>query len=343
MHKRVVPHLALPALALASAAAAAIPPIPEESGWSGHVGLGIGAASSETNMVDGLSSFDLGQEKISSLDDSPGSEDLALPTINFEVAYTLADSRTQFHLGNHMADYITFDQDTSIETHLGIRQAVAEVGRFGVALVTSPMATDVWKDPYLVGEKRGDTERSSFGLTVGWDEVLGTPLAIDWTAKEIDLDDEDSGKSLSLSAAEQKLLKRTGNVYRVNASYRFVVSPHHTLVPRIGYVDFDLDGGAMEQDGIALGLDYEYQRDRWRFLGKLSYQGLESSSRNPIFGDKREVDTTAVSATLVYDKPFGWQDWAATATAAYTDGDANIDFYESSFGMVSIGMLYRFD
>lgn len=90
MIRRISPFRWLPAMALISATANALPPMPAESGWSGYVNLGASAMSVENNMVNGIASFDLGKARVSSLDQSADNEDVVIPAVYFELAYTLA-------------------------------------------------------------------------------------------------------------------------------------------------------------------------------------------------------------------------------------------------------------
>ena len=334
---------ALGTLSMCSALTHALPPIPDQSGWSGSVNLGVGAAQSENNMVDGIASFDLGEDPISSLQDSPGSEDLILPAAQFQIAYTLADSGTQFYGGNNTAQHLGFDLNTLTESRIGIRQHFEELGTMSVALVASTLATDVWKDPYITNQSRGDTEQTSSGLFVGWENIFESAFTVNFTSVEIDLDDERSGEALGLSREEQRSLRRTGQVNRLSASYAWKINDHSRLTPSIGYLDFDLDGDAMAGDGGVVQLEYLYEMNRWSFVGTTYYQNLQSDDNNPIYNDESDTDSIGATLTALYAKPFGLEKWTANATLAYHEQDSNIDFYDTSFALFSVGMLYRFD
>ena len=335
--------LAWSGMLLWSHGAAAVPAIPETDGWSGHVNVGAGVASSETNMISSMTSFDLGDERISSLDESPGSEDLVLPVAQFEVGYTLAENRTRFYLGNQAADYVNFELAPSLATHLGIRQEVPEIGLVEFALGVDTLALDVWKDPYLVDDKRGETERTTTGVHVSWDQILDSGFEFTWAWKEIEIDDEESGASLDLSKAEQRLLRRQGDVNRWDLSYDWKISERHRLVPGIGYVDRELDGDAMAEDGPVLSLRHLWDLDRWKLVTRLYYSDVESDEVNPIYGEERDKESLGASVTAFYSRPFGLKRWTANATVSYFDEDSNIDFYDASFGVVSFAMFYRFD
>jgi hypothetical protein len=342
MIKQTFTGLSLLGLAVASLTAHAVPPIPEESGWGGHINIGVGVGSSETNMLAGLSSIDLGKDRISSLDEDPGSEDITLPVLQFEAAYTLADGGTQFYLGNQVANEASFDLETTMETHAGVRQQFEGVGRVDFSLAASSIPTDVWRDPYLVDAKRGNTERTSSGVHIAWDEIFGSAFEFGLSSREVEIDDEESGVALGLSGADQRLLRREGQIRSLDLQYDWVINDRHRLVPAIGYTDYDLDGDAMAQDGPGVQLSHLYTNGRWRFASRVIYQELESDKLNPIYNKEQEVDTLGGSVTVFYNNPFGLEGWTANVTGGYQERDSNIDFYDSSFGLVSFGMFHRF-
>jgi hypothetical protein len=310
MNKRALTALASLGLLLGAAGAGAVPAISDTDGWGGHVNIGAGVASSETNMVASLSSLDLGDDRISSLNESPGSEDLVM---------------------------------ASLATHLGIRQEIPEVGLVQFSLHSTLIPLDVWKDPYLVDAKRSETERTATGVQVAWDQIFDTGFEFTWAWKDIELDDEDSGESLPLSDADKRLLRREGDFNRWDISYDWQINERHRLVPGIGFVDRDLDGDAMAEDGPVVSLRHLWDLDRWRLVTRLLYMDLESDEVNPIYGEERDMESLGASVTAFYSKPFGWERWTANVTASYFDEDSNIDFYDASFGVVSFAMFYRFD
>ena len=328
------------ALLLAGAAGpAAMADIPRETGWSGSVNIGAGVGQSETNMLAGLSSIDLGDERIDSLDEDAGSEDIAFPALQFDINYTLGDSQTQFYLRNQPSPYVLLD----MEALAGIRQQVPRIGIVDLALSATTIPTDIWKDPYLTGADRGDTERTTSGLHMAWRGVMDTALTLEFSSKEVEIDDEDSGESLGLSFSELQLLERTGEVYRFHGEYPFQIGEKHRLIPGLTWLDYDLDGGAMAEDGVAAQLLYQYTSGRWGFNGRVQVQALEAKEDNPIYATSADRDVISIAAGVSYARPFGLDSWTANARAAWLDSDSDIDFYDESLVFVSVGMLYRID
>lgn len=332
------------AMAFCCGAANAIPPIPAETGWSGHIGLGIGAGSYESNLLAEVGGIDLGDDRVSGIEQGPGDEDIILPSLPLEVAYTWADGGTQLFFGSRQPRHFSFEVDSTLHFQLGMRQSLAEVGVVGLAVVFSAVPTEVWEDPYVVDEARGNTERTSNGVAVEWDDIFNTPLSLVWTAIQVEVDDEQSGRlgDLGLEQDQQRALRREGETYRVELDYNWRLNERHSLVPGVGYIDDDLDGAAMAQDGLLLQLEHRYDADSWSLVSKVFFEDLESDEANPIYGDGNDIETLGGSITAYLEEPFGLGDWTASAGASYYEGDSENDFYDSSLALFSLGMLYRF-
>lgn len=340
MKSRGIAAVVLACAFAASTQAAVI--IPDKSGFSGYVNLGVGAVDVKSNMLAKIASghIDVGKATIDSLYDSPDSESSGIPMVNFELSYTLEKSRTQFHIGNLLEDFLRFDMNAI----LGVRQDVGNAGLIGANVRATSLATDVWRDPYVTDVKRKETERTGTGFRVYWQQIMSSGLELRYTTSEVDIDKERSGEDLGLSAAERHLLDRNGDNDRFDALYEFHWDgKRHILTPQLSYIDHDRDGDAMSNDGVSVGVNYIYQRsDAWRYVFNASYSDLDWKEINPVYGEKDSANSYGVSATVFYSEPFGWKKWAFNATAGYFDQDNDIDFYDSSVTMVGVGMFRKF-
>lgn len=327
------------ALLLSAPLLQAAPDITSKSGWSGFVNIGAGAGQSETNMIAGVSSIDLGDERISSLDEDAGSEDVFVPAVAFEANYTLGESQTQFYLRNQASRHIAFD----LEVYAGVRQQIERFGILDLALSSTSVPTDVWKDPYLLDARRGDTERTTTGLQMAWRNVMDSAIELEFSSHEIEIDDEDSGDSLGLSGEELRALRRTGEVYRYTLSYDWQINQRHSLQPVVEYLDYDLDGGAMAEDGFGLRVTHGYHVDRWNLATEVYYRDLQSDEDNPIYGESADREVIGAAFTVLLSSPFGLDKWTANARISWYDSDSDIDFYDENLALLTIGMLRRFD
>ncbi|NVK40300.1 MAG: DUF2860 family protein [Oceanospirillaceae bacterium] len=317
--------------------------IPQKDGFSGFINLGAGAYTTETNVlanIAALGDIDLGPEKIDSLNSSPDDESGVLPMVNFELSYTFAESRTQLYLGNLLEDFLRFD----LNSVAGVRQGIGDAGIIGASLRRTSVVTEVWQDPYLTGVKRKRTDRDVSGANIYWQQIFGTGLELEYTSSEVDIDRERSGEALGLSAAERRLLDRNGDINRFDVRYEFSSDDkRHIVTPGIRFIDNDLDGGAMSNDGAGLEMLYIYSPNkRWRHVVNFTYADLEYDKTNPVFGKKDETERLGGSWTSFYVEPFGWKDWSANFTLAWFEEDHDIDFYDTTVKLIGVGMLRRF-
>jgi len=327
------------ALAAASQAATIIP---DKGGWGGFVNLGVGGVTVKSNMLASIANgnIDIGHKTVNNLYNSPSSDDAFIPTVNFELSYTFEGSRTQLYLGNLLEDFLSFDMNT----RAGIRQEVGDAGVVGLALLKTSLTTEVWEDPYATNVRRKDTDRTGDGYRVNWSQIMSSGLELVYSSQSIDIDNERSGQALDLSPGQRKELNRNGDIERLDANYEFVIEPkRHIFTPGVSYIDNNFDGGAMANDGWGISGNYIFVPDNtWRWVFNASYASLDFNRANPIYGKKDSEDRYGLSATVFYADPFGLKKWALNFTGAYYEADHDLDFYDSSAGLVSVGMFRKF-
>ncbi len=316
----------------------AIGPIPRESGFSGFINIGAGVTTVESNTLAESGNIELGNKTINSLNQSPDSETSALPVLGFEIAYTFASTQTQVFFGNQLEDFIRFD----LSTRGGVRQHIGKAGVIGVSFVATPFATEEWEDPFVTGSERISSERTSNGYRLIWDKVYGSRLELRYSSRKVDIDNERSGEALGLSAADRTLLDRNGDRKKYSAQYTFTWNENkHIVTPVFAYIDQDLDGAAVAYNGQSLSVNYIYSVNRWKLVTNSTYAVLKYDENNPVYNDKADSRRLGASFTAFYDKPFGWN-VKANAGVVWFEEDSDIDFYDSSVSLISIGMLYIF-
>ena len=329
----VVSAMAMPVLAL--------DPMPKEAGFSGHVNLGVGTGSIESNFlarVPGID-VDLSDETIDKLD-SPDDESITLPSVNYNVGYTFAGQKTRVFLGSDLESFLKFESSTA----LALRHDFDRMGNMQLSLLASAYpGVDVWQDPYKTDGKREDTEFSSTGARFTWDKILGSNFELKATAREIDIDDERSGQSLGLSKAERNLLDREGDVTRVELGYLAKFGDGtHVLRPSVAYIDRDLDGDAMSQDGYEVAVSYVYKTSDIRWVNSVMFQSLDGDKENPIFDEVNDEDVVGLGSRMFFPGAFGLEKWTPNVGIVWADGDSDIDFNDSTGWMLSAGMLRKF-
>lgn len=321
--------------------AQALDPLPEESGFSGYVNLGVGTGSLESNFLARIAGIDidLGDETINDFG-SPDDQSITAPAINLNVGYTFDNRKTRIFLGNDLEDFLQFDRSTL----LALRHDFDRVGSVQFAFLTSAFpGTEVWADPYLLNEKRKNTESRSTGGRITWDKIFGSNFEVKATARKREIDDEFSGNGLGLSQAERNLLDREGDINRLELGYwANFDNGTHVLRPSVAYIDRDLDGGAMAQDGYEMALSYAYVTSSFRWVNNALYQSLDGDKVNPIFNKTNDEDVVALATQMFFPGLFGLEKWTPNLSLIWAEGDSDIDFNDTNGWMFNVSMFRRF-
>ncbi|ARN76392.1 hypothetical protein BST96_12230 [Oceanicoccus sagamiensis] len=318
--------------------------IPRSEGWNGFINVGLGAGEVKTNMISSIGggNVDLSDEKLDSRFDGPESKDVGLPAFAYELSYVFNDSNTQVFLGNLLEDFVRFDTTT----RFGIRHNVNKVGIFGLSALSSPtvMGIKVWSDPYAEGVKRKDTDRDTSGARLSWEGVLGSNLELRASAREIEIDNENSGSTLALTPDQLALLNREGDINKFDVRYTFGSKESSAFLVQAAFVEFDLDGEAMAYDGYELSATWLLNMGNGsRLVTNVVYGDFEHDEVNPIYGATDENERLGASVTYFKSGIFGLEKhWTMNATAGFYEDDHDIDFYDSELTIISVGMLRTF-
>lgn len=322
--------------------AAALEPIPQESGFSGFIRPGAGYLSFKSNMVASFFGIDLSEKKIGSLDDSPDAESKVIVMAPFSVAYTFNSTRTQLFLGTDLTDLLQFD----MAQQLGVKQ---EIGRFGLlqgGVLFSGMPAKVWKNPYVVDKNRKETSRSSNGGRLAWDRIFGSNFQLQFTARKVKIGSEKSGNDLGLSAGEKDLLDRNGDRYNLEMLYRFTLAKGHWLTPAFSYSRDESDGDAMAGDAYGFKLTYSFFGDPISLVLNGSIGATDNDKKNPIYDKTQNDDNYGLQGQILYKNPWDWSLLGSNpmnfyVEAAYAYINSNIDFYDQEAILTSAGVFFK--
>ncbi|MHC4834580.1 MAG: DUF2860 family protein [Planctomycetota bacterium] len=318
--------------------AAAIDPIPEEGGLSGRVNVGAGWLRVKSNMFSGTTFGDLSSNRIDSLLDEPDSETNINPVLGGELRYTFADTRTQVFLGSSLIDRLRFD----LSTAAGVRKQWDETGIFEGAVLFSSIPTEVWEDPYITGQKREETDRSSTGGRFSWSRIYNSNFHATYSYRDIEIDDEFSGVWLGLPTATQDLLNREGDHHQAELLYTHQLAENQWIGPAIKYDHYGLDGDAMSNDMVSLMLSHTFATEKWRLVSNLLYGYADYDERNPIYQKTQDAHRYGISATLLFPNFFKVENLTGIFGVAYLAENANIDFYDTEIITVSASTMYTF-
>lgn len=313
----------------------------DKTGVGGFVNLGFMGGEVSNNFLANMKTIDveLSDDTINDLG-SPSAKGLISPIAAFELSYTFSNKKTRITAGNDFANYLQFDRTTI----LSLRHDFEGIGTLQISYETNPaIGTEVWTDPYLTGAPRTETDLEMSGIGLTWDRIFGSNFELKLRAIELDIDDENSGASQSLTDEERQLLDRNGDVYRVDLGYLYTTKNRkHIIRPSIRYTERDLDGRAMAIETIAVELFYVYlPAQGWRLVSKMRFGDFEGDEVNPLFGKRNDGQSYVVSSALFF-RGFGWENWSPNITFIYGKNDADISFNRSEVWLITAAVLRRF-
>jgi hypothetical protein len=326
-------------LLLTAPFATALQPVPNESGFSGFFRPGVGYMRYKSNMVASFLGFKLSKRSTDSLYNTPDSESQGIVLLPWALRYTFASTRTQVFLGSEITDLLRFDYSQQ----LGVKQEVGSFGILQAGLLFSSIPAKVWADPYVANQDRDKAKRKSMGFRLVWDRIVDTDLQLQYTYRNIDIDNERSGQAFGLSPGQRELLKRDGDSHSLEVLYRFTLAEKHRLTPAFTYTYDDRDGSAMKSDVYDFQFTYGYNEDPVTLVLNAFIGWADYDKENPIYLKKQEDDRFGINGQVYYKNPWGWTLLGSDpmrffVSTAYMDIDSNINFYDQQAFITTVGV-----
>lgn len=294
--------------------------VADEGGWGGEINLGGATMAGRSSQLE----VDEDNRNLSNLDDTADTEYAAEPFLSGELHYTLSNLGTTLFLNA---------ENGSAEFAGGIEQSLGDVGQIRVAALLGE--DEAWKDPYLTGVKRQETDVVSYGLSLGYAEILGTGAFVTSTLRVIDVEKDEIG-------AREKKLRRDGARYIVEAGYRLPLSETSELTPALWAESQEMKGAANASDGAGASLTYGWSNGHWLFETTAGVGCAEYREAHPVFDKKRKATTYEVSTLIGYEIPLGASAVTLFGMAGYERTDENITFFDSEGWMAGLGAGVRF-
>lgn len=341
--KSIKGPLAVALLLLILNTAHALDPIPQQDGFSGFVSVGAGVMSYKSNIVAGNPLVDVGSKTIDSLTDEPDTETTGMGALSFDLAWTFADSRTQITFGSQLEDVARLE----LGQQLAVKQELSDKSIISAGLLFSSIPTEVWKDPYMTGVPRDETDRTSVGARIVYDRILGSGLELKYSYRDIDIDDEQSGLFLGLPPGEMDLLRRDGDNHYIDVNYTMTFQQRHRVIPSISYFKRNRDGDAMDNWGTHFQITYIHFDNPLTLVLNGLIGMADYDETNPIYGKTQEDDIYGAGVQAFYRNPFGWkpfghENFSMFIAGNYLLNNANIDFYDTEAITGIVGAMFRF-
>ena len=175
----------------------------EPRGFSGRIQAGAGYVTStdqlNTDADKGLDGLGANADRFDSM----------IPLVLFDVRYTFASGR-QIYFGTPI------EAGGAPGLSLGAVLPFKDRGKLDISVFGKPFE-DVWKDPYLVGDRRADTDKTTYGTKLALSDILGTPTEASYALAHADVDDDEIGERFGS-------LERDGWLHEAQVGYAFRLS-----------------------------------------------------------------------------------------------------------------------
>ena len=293
----------------------------EVPGFSGDLILGGVWENGRPSQLDATDA-DKTISNINQKSDSTSDLDLYL---SGELRYTFANEATTLFIYNIRHDGNLLS--AGIQHSLGELGSISGAATYGIK--------EVWKNPYLVGTPRSDTDEVTYGLAFDYTNMFGTGFMLAADIAKVKVDDDLIGK-------QQKLLQRDGFKGSIGAGYEIMLGEHTKLIPSFTYTRHELDGEANSSNGYGVAMDLVWNRNNLTVEASAGYTKTKYLADHPLYNRERDANELDVSALVSYNEPFGIPHTSVYTFAGYNKVDENINFFDSNQFTAGVGLGYHF-
>ncbi|WP_418113683.1 DUF2860 domain-containing protein [Vibrio scophthalmi] len=322
-------------LALAIVSGSSFAQLSDTAGFSGEVSISTGFYSTESNLNtndDNKKIDDLGAPS----DSVSGA--LILPLGN--VAYTFGNGlNQQFYAGTSREDIAT----GTLAFELGYKYQLASGMIINASMLPTIMSGEVWADPFATGTDRKTTDEDGNAYRLKVENIAGSKFSVDMAYAIKDIENEQSGVSHpDLSSAELNSLRRDSKGFIFKTDYKLALDQHTILTPRLSYTNIDADGDVNSFTGYGVELSYFKLMERHQLALTGGFKTRDYDANFPGTGKARQDDEFSLFAAYEYANIMDWQDWSLISLVGFTNSDSNINFYDRTDYIMSVGMNYHF-
>lgn len=245
------------------------------------------------------------------------------------IAYALGEERNQrIYLGTSRDDLAVGD----LAFEIGYQYDMSNGTQIDVAFLPTVVSGEVWKDPYLVGQ-RSETDVEGHAFRVQLNSILGSGFSLDMAVATTEVDEEE---------IQQAELQRDSDMFYLKGSYSHFFSPRMGLISSFAYLHNDAEGKAETYDQYEVEMTYFVNHEAHTLSLTHSYASREYDGRNTLFNKTRSEDIHKSFVAYEYANIAGLENWNLVSFAGVKYNDSNINFYKSEDYLASVGLSYKF-
>ncbi len=294
--------------------------------FSGTIGVGAIVIDSGNNLNPEGS-----KKRIDSLDSAADRETTFLPGILPELTWDVGESEG---IKLYFKTDPPIDEVGGFAFNLGASYELGKAGILDTAVFFTPFE-EAWKNPYITGVDREETDTTKYGFRLGLNRILGTGFRAQFVYLEDEVDDDVIGDLIPE-------LARDGSVYSVGVNYSFYVGENLELRPRVSVRKGDYDGEANSFIKYKVDFEARYMTGDWIVVPRVYFSHSKFEETDPVFDKTRDNNSYGLSLMTTYKAPFNWENWSVTGLASLSKGDSNIDFYDTESLTCGVLLNYHF-
>lgn len=326
--------LFLATMLLASPSYAALAP---SEGFSGNMTFLTGFTANSSNL-------DVGQSNHQSQTDlmsSGATEANGMVAILGSMQYTFgALNHKQIFLGTSRDDIIT----GTLAFEVGYRQQLESGMVIDFSILPTLISGEVWDDPYAVDSKREETDLTGNVVRMQLSKMMGTNFNIDMAFGESDVKKENTGlKGLDLTDEERALMTREREYFYLKSGYQyFLKDGSGILTPSINVFSSNSEGNALSFLSVGAEVNLAKRFGNHGLAFTINAAKRDYDKENPIFNKTREDKDFGAFIAYEYANIFDAKNWSLVSLLGAKTTTSNIEYYQSSQYVVSVGVDYKF-
>ncbi|MFS1476183.1 DUF2860 family protein [Vibrio lentus] len=326
--------LFLATMLLASPSYAALAP---SEGFSGNMTFLTGFTANSSNL-------DVGQSNHQSQTDlmsSGATEANGMVAILGSMQYTFgALNHKQIFLGTSRDDIIT----GTLAFEVGYRQQLESGMVIDFSILPTLISGEVWDDPYAVDSKREETDLTGNVVRMQLSKIMGTNFNIDMAFGESDVKKENTGlKGLDLTDEERALMTREREYFYLKSGYQyFLKDGSGILTPSINVFSSNSEGNALSFLSVGAEINLAKRFGNHGLAFTINAAKRDYDKENPIFNKTREDKDFGAFIAYEYANIFDAKNWSLVSLLGAKTTTSNIEYYQSSQYVVSVGVDYKF-
>lgn len=319
---------------LASPSYAALAP---SEGFSGNMTFLTGFTANSSNL-------DVGQSNHQSQTDlmsSGATEANGMVAILGSMQYTFgALNHKQIFLGTSRDDIIT----GTLAFEVGYRQQLESGMVIDFSILPTLISGEVWDDPYAVDSKREETDLTGNVVRMQLSKMMGTNFNIDMAFGESDVKKENTGfKGLDLTDEERALMTREREYFYLKSGYQyFLKDGSGILTPSINVFSSNSEGNALSFLSVGAEVNLAKRFGNHGLAFTINAAKRDYDKENPIFNKTREDKDFGAFIAYEYANIFDAKNWSLVSLLGAKTTTSNIEYYQSSQYVVSVGVDYKF-